>query len=123
MSAPRAAAFRSSAIVVVDASVVAELLLASQAGRRAMARLVAANAVLHAPEFLDIEVLHVLRRAVSRDQLTSRRADHAIRVSADALRRHAGVPLLQQQIQVEVWRKEAAMPMTLEHAHRRVWRP
>lgn len=49
--------------IVLDASIVVELILAYEAGKRAMARLVAANAPLHAPELLDVEVRHVLRRA------------------------------------------------------------
>ncbi len=93
MTAPIAGAFRSSAIVL-DASIVAEVLLASQAGTRAMARLVASNAALHAPELLDVEVLHVLRRAVSRDQLTVRRAEQALRLlEALPITRHAHAPL------------------------------
>lgn len=93
MIAPRAAAVPASAIVL-DASVVVELLLASKAGTAAMARLVAANATLHAPELMDIEVLHVLRRAVSRELLTPLRAEAALHVLETLpLARHAHAPL------------------------------
>jgi predicted nucleic acid-binding protein len=77
--APPAEAARPSAIVL-DASVVVELLMASAAGALAMRRLVTANAVLHAPELLDVEVLHVMRRALSREQLTSQRAEQALKM-------------------------------------------
>lgn len=93
MIAPLAAEFGSSTIVL-DASVVVELLLASQAGTAAMARLVAADAALHAPELLDIEVLHVLRRAASRDLLSPQRAEQALRVLESLpITRHPHAPL------------------------------
>lgn len=54
----------------------------------------AADAALHAPELMDIEVLHVLRRAVSREQLTPRRAEQALRVLESLpLTRHSHAPL------------------------------
>ncbi|MBL0169657.1 MAG: type II toxin-antitoxin system VapC family toxin [Gemmatimonadaceae bacterium] len=80
--------------MVLDASVVVELVLASQAGTAAMARLVADNALLHAPELLDIEVLHVLRRAALLGQLTPQRAEQAIGVLESLpLTRHPHAPL------------------------------
>jgi len=91
--ASRAAA-PSAPAIVLDASVVVELLLASDAGTRAMARLVAVNAALHAPELLDVEVLHVLRRALAREQLTPRRAEQALRLLESLpITRHAHAPL------------------------------
>jgi predicted nucleic acid-binding protein len=100
---PPAVAALTPAAIVVDASVAVELLLASQAGTRAMARLVAADATLHAPELLDVEVLHVLRRAVSRDQLTVRRAEQALRMlEALPLTRHAHAPLRRRCWQLRV---------------------
>jgi predicted nucleic acid-binding protein len=91
--APSSPATRPTAIIL-DASIVVEVVLASDAGTRAMARLVAAGAALHAPELLDIEVLHVLRRAVSRHQLTAQRAEQAIRLLESLpVTRHAHSPL------------------------------
>jgi len=85
---------RSSTAIVLDASVVVEVLLASTEGKRTMQRLVAENVPLHAPELLDIEVLHVLRRAVAREIMTARRAEQAIRVlESFPLTRHAHGPL------------------------------
>jgi predicted nucleic acid-binding protein len=84
---------RSSTAIVLDASVVVEVLLGSTAGTRTMQRLVAENVPLHAPELLDIEVLHVLRRAVARELMTTRRAEQAIRVlESFPLTRHAHGP-------------------------------
>ena len=92
MIAPRAAAGVSA--VVLDASVVVELLMASEAGTRAMAQLVAGNASLHAPELLDIEVLHVLRRALTRELLAPKRAEQALRLLESLpITRHAHAPL------------------------------
>lgn len=92
MIAPRAAAGLSA--IVLDASVVVDMLLASAAGMRAMEQLVNANAALHAPELLDVEVLHVLRRALAREQLTPQRAEQALRVLESLpITRHAHAPL------------------------------
>jgi predicted nucleic acid-binding protein len=79
---------------VLDASVVVELLLNSQAGKSAMARLIADGAELHAPELLDIEVLHVLRRLVRQGTMSEPRAHEAL-VLLDALplTRHRHGPL------------------------------
>ncbi|MEP6836328.1 MAG: type II toxin-antitoxin system VapC family toxin [Gemmatimonas sp.] len=85
---------RVSTAIVLDASVVVEVLLASVDGKRTMQRLVAEDVPLHAPELLDIEVLHVLRRAVARELMTTRRAEQAIRVlESFPLTRHAHGPL------------------------------
>lgn len=85
---------RSSAAIVLDASVVVEVLLASSKGTLTMQRLVAEDVPLHAPELLDVEVLHALRRAVARDLMTTRRAEQAIRVlESFPITRHAHGPL------------------------------
>ena len=56
---------------------------------RVMAHLLDGEATLHAPELLDIEVLHVLRRAVARGVMTARRAEQSIDVLASLpCRRH-----------------------------------
>lgn len=84
----------SSTAIVLDAAVVVEVLLASTAGNRTMQRLVAEDVPLHAPELLDVEVLHVLRRAVARQLMTLRRAEQAIRVlESIPITRHAHGPL------------------------------
>ena len=56
---------------------------------RVMAHLLDGEATLHSPELLDIEVLHVLRRAVARGVMTARRAEQSIDVLASLpCRRH-----------------------------------
>jgi predicted nucleic acid-binding protein len=49
-------------MVVVDASAVLELLLATPAGERVARRVLVAGEELHAPHLLDVEVAHVVRR-------------------------------------------------------------
>lgn len=84
-----AVAFPRNPAIVLDASVVVELLLNSNAGKSAMAHLVAAEAELHAPELLDIEVLHVLRRLVGRRAMSEPRAEEAlVLLNALPLTRH-----------------------------------
>ncbi len=76
-------------VIVLDASVVVELLLASDAGRRATDRLVQLQADLHAPELMDVEVLHVLRRAASNARISAARAEEAMVVlETMPVRRH-----------------------------------
>src|SRR5690606_30434058 len=82
------------AVIVVDASVVAELLLAGSSGDVFLDRLLGHND-LYAPELMDVEVLHVLRRALARQDLSALRAQQSvvllealpiIRVGHEALR-------------------------------------
>ena len=54
---------------VLDASTVVEILLRSAVGRALWSRLASPWNSLYAPEFLDIEVLHVLRRMAAFDGL------------------------------------------------------
>ena len=61
---------------VVDASVAVEFLLRTSAGRQLEALF--ADALLIAPELLDIEVLSVLRRARRQKRLDDQRAELAI---------------------------------------------
>ena len=60
-----------------------------------MATLLERNTTLHAPEFFDLEVLHVLRRAVARGTLTTQGAEQAIELLASlSCRRHSHRRLL-----------------------------
>lgn len=65
-------------MIVLDASVVLELLLGTAAGARAARRLEAAADSLHAPHLLDLEVAQVLRRYVRGRELDARRAGKAV---------------------------------------------
>jgi predicted nucleic acid-binding protein len=82
-------------LIVVDASMVIELLLQSTTGKRASARLFDQPAELHAPQLLDIEVVQVLRRFESRGALTAARALTSLDLLADLpVRRHELSPLV-----------------------------
>jgi len=82
-------------VIVVDASVVVEVLLGTAAGRAAEARLFDPRASLHAPHLVDVEVAHVLRRYAAAGDLTANRAAEAIADLADLpIARHEHVLLL-----------------------------
>lgn len=49
-------------MIVLDASVVVEMLLGTEAGRRIAPRVLSAEESLHAPHLLDVEVAQVVRR-------------------------------------------------------------
>jgi predicted nucleic acid-binding protein len=65
-------------LIVVDASVVVEVLLGTAAGRAVEGRLFARRAALHAPHLMDIEVAHVLRRYAAAGEMTPARAAEAV---------------------------------------------
>jgi predicted nucleic acid-binding protein len=84
-------------VIVIDASVAVELLLASEMGRRAAARTRAPTIALHAPELLDIEVVSVLRKSVLRGRLDEERATVAVAgLLAWDVERHSHGPLVQR---------------------------
>jgi len=66
-------------MIVVDASVVVEVLLGTAAGRAAADRLFARDESLHAPELVDVEVAQALRRYAAIGELKLARAREAIR--------------------------------------------
>ena len=49
-------------MIVLDASVVVDMLLGTEAGRRIAPRVLSAEESLHAPHLLDVEVAQVVRR-------------------------------------------------------------
>ena len=61
-------------MIVVDASTLLEVLLASRAGRAAEERLLASGESLHAPHLIDIEIAQTLRRLVAQAGLNTARA-------------------------------------------------
>jgi predicted nucleic acid-binding protein len=65
-------------MIVVDASVVIELLLGTAAGRAVEHRLFDPRASLHAPHVVDVEVAHVLRRYEAAGDLAPARAAEAV---------------------------------------------
>ena len=58
---------------VIDASVAVEYLLKTALGLAA-ANIIEQASALHAPEFIDVEVMSVLRRLVARDEVPEERA-------------------------------------------------
>lgn len=82
-------------MIVVDASVVIEVLLQTEDGIAIMAGLLSRRETLHAPHLLDIEVAQVLRRYVLRGELTAGRAQQALDMMSEfPIRRYPHVPLL-----------------------------
>jgi len=65
-------------MIVLDASVVVEMLLGTPAGRRAADRFLRREVSLCAPHLLDVEVAHALRRLAVAGQIRSVRAREAV---------------------------------------------
>ncbi len=84
-------------MLVVDASAVAELLLA-RPGAESVARHVAEHEyALHAPQVIDLEVLSALRRVVIAGEATRDRASESVSAFLDLpVERYAHLPLLQR---------------------------
>ncbi len=66
-------------MIVIDASALMEVLLASGVGARVRARLFREGETLHAPHLLDLEIVHVLRRYCMIGQMQPNRAEEALR--------------------------------------------
>lgn len=82
-------------MIVVDASVIIEVLLQTEAGRAITGTLLDGRDTLHAPHLLDVEVTQVLRRFVQRGELYESRAREAIDTLREfPLRRYPHEPLL-----------------------------
>lgn len=82
-------------MIVLDASALIELLLATSAGKVLAARIAAPELGLHVPHLADVEVTQVLRRYVSARSIDSAAAAAALDdLRALDLWRHAHEPLL-----------------------------
>ena len=82
-------------MIVVDASVIIEVLLQTEAGRAITGTLLDGRDTLHAPHLLDVEVTQVLRRFVQQGELYESRAREAIDTLREfPLRRYPHEPLL-----------------------------
>ena len=82
-------------MIVVDASVVIEVLLQTNDGILLAERLLDRRETLHAPHLIDVEVVQVLRRYVLRGELHEERARQALDVlSVFPLTRYPHEPLL-----------------------------
>lgn len=81
--------------VILDASVVVELVLGTRVGARVRQRLLDPRISLHGPELLDLEVLNVLRRYVQAGRIAADRAETAVRrLNELDLRRYRHGPML-----------------------------
>ncbi len=65
-------------MIVLDASAILEVLLATPAASSVLSRLTAPGETLHAPHLLDLEVLQVLRRYTANGDITVDRAHQAV---------------------------------------------
>ena len=82
-------------MIVLDASVVLEVLLRTPVAAAIEARVFDRRETLHAPHLLDVEVAHVLRRYVSRGELSAERGQQSLELLAGfPLRRYSHQPLL-----------------------------
>jgi predicted nucleic acid-binding protein len=82
-------------VIVVDASVVGEVLLASPDGRRFAEELFGGGADLHAPHLLDVEVVNVLRKGWMKGEMPEARGRVAMaRLEELPIRRHGHLALL-----------------------------
>ena len=82
-------------MIVIDASVVLEVLLGTAAGCRAEEVLFDHDTALHAPHLLDVEVAQVLRRYAAAGEIKPGRAAEALDDLADLpITRHEHVLLL-----------------------------
>lgn len=82
-------------MIVTDASVVLEVLLRTSAAARIEDRILDPRESLHAPHLLDLEVAQVLRRYVSRRELSANRGQASLDLFAKfPIRRYTHEPLL-----------------------------
>jgi predicted nucleic acid-binding protein len=82
-------------VIVVDASVLLEVLLRASRADYLGERLLARGEALHAPHLIDLEVTQVLRRASAAGSMSQQRAREALEdLAAFRLMRHAHLPYL-----------------------------
>jgi predicted nucleic acid-binding protein len=82
-------------VIIVDASVILEVLVQSGIGLRLEGRLFDSGATLHAPHLLDIEVAQVLRRLLANQKIDPVRAGVSFRSLGELpLRRYPHTLLL-----------------------------
>ena len=83
--------------LVLDASVVVELVLVTRTAAEIRRRLASPAISLHSPELVDLEVLNVIRRHVQANRVAPDRATAAVRsLSQLDLQRHRHGPMLRR---------------------------
>jgi predicted nucleic acid-binding protein len=84
-------------MIVLDASVLVELLLGTRKGRKVAVQIADPTIGLHAPHLADVEVMHVLRRLVRAGEIDGSVAESAIVSLLDLdIERHAHDALLKR---------------------------
>lgn len=84
-------------MIVVDASIVVEVLLRSDTGAVLEERLFEGDDPLHAPHMLDVEVAHALRRCALHGDIDERHGrDSFGDLAAMSIERHGHQPLLER---------------------------
>lgn len=84
-------------MIVVDASIIVDLLLRVPGVEALDARLFDNGASLHAPQLIDVEVAHVLRKYALHGELSEARGKSALELfKRFPITRHAHDPLLQR---------------------------
>lgn len=92
-------------MIVIDASVVLELLLRTPASPAVESRLLSSGETLHAPHLLDVEVAQVLRRYATRNEISAMRGRLALEILARfPITRYSHEPLL-----TRIWALRANM--------------
>ena len=87
-------------MIVVDASVIVDLLLRAPGVQELDARVFAEGEAIHVPHLMDVEVAQVLRRYASRGIISDRRGQMSIELLQQfPLTRHPHDPLLER-----IWR-------------------
>ena len=82
-------------MIVLDASVAVEILLRAPGADAIEARVFDRRETLHAPHLLDVEVAQVIRRYVSRGEMTADRGTQSLDLLAGfPVRRYSHQPLL-----------------------------
>jgi predicted nucleic acid-binding protein len=88
-------------VIVVDASIVVEVLLRSDIGVALESLLVERGDPLHAPHMLDVEVAHALRRCALHGEIDERQGRDSVGdLAAMAIKRHGHQALLERMWQL-----------------------
>ena len=88
-------------MIVVDASIVVEVLLRSDMGVTLENLVVEGDDQLHAPHMLDVEVAHALRRCALHGEIDERRGRASLgNLAAMSIERHGHLPLLERMWQL-----------------------
>ena len=90
--------------LVIDASVLVNVVTQAEGSAEETELILAEAHDVHAPELVDIEVVHVLRRMMCTRSMSERRAQEAVELLADLpIERHPHLPLV-----ARIWQHRVA---------------